>query len=172
MGLITSTPLNTHCTSAGSSIGTSFKMDLRQNNNKQQVRSLQAGITLCTAADRQGEIWHSSEDLMPCMINGALANWYGCECLLKKRYRVHRIGGRVEVLFSFWDLPPLTTVSFSWCQCNLLLVPDSVGRAPPLPLRGFGRSSSGSAGEGQRLEVHSVCGDGTLPPGGLQLQYH
>lgn len=52
----------------------------------------------------------------------------------------------------------------------LSLVPDSVGRAPPLPLRGSGRSSSGSAGANRGQEVRSVCGDDTLPHRSLRLQ--
>lgn len=53
---------------------------------------------------------------------------------------------------------------------NLSLVPGSVGRAHPLPLRGFGLSSSGSAGASRGQEVHSVCGDENHPPRGLQLR--
>lgn len=53
---------------------------------------------------------------------------------------------------------------------DLSLVPGSVGRAPPLPPRGFGRSSSGSAGGARGQEAGSVCGDGALPPRGLRLR--
>lgn len=46
---------------------------------------------------------------------------------------------------------------------DLSLVPGSVGRAHPLPLRGFGRSSSGSAGASHGWGVRSVCGDENRP---------
>lgn len=123
----------------------------------------------------------SKDELMPRMIDGTSANKYRyCRCVrisiclraFKKRHQVRQIGGRVERLFSFWTLPPLTTVSFSWCPCVLSLVPGSVGRAPPLPLRGSGRSSSGSADASRGQEVYSVCGDETRPPSGLRRRCH
>lgn len=43
-----------------------------------------------------------------------------------------------------------------WADLSLVL--GSVCRALPLPPRGSGRSSSGSAGAGQSQEVRSVCG--------------
>lgn len=58
--------------------------------------------------------------------------------------------------------------SGGWADLSLVL--GSVGRAPPLPPRGSGRSSSGSAGAGRSQEVRSVCGDKTPPPRGPQLQ--
>lgn len=53
---------------------------------------------------------------------------------------------------------------------DLSLVPGSVDRVPPLPLAGFGQSSSGSAGAHPDQEARSVCGDETPPPRGLQLR--
>lgn len=53
---------------------------------------------------------------------------------------------------------------------DLSLVPGSAGRAPPLPPKGFGRSSSGSADASRSHGVRSVCGDETPPRRGLQLQ--
>lgn len=56
--------------------------------------------------------------------------------------------------------------SGGWADLSLL--PGSVSRAPPLPPRGSGRSSSGSAGAGRGQEVCFVYGDETHPPGGLR----
>lgn len=53
---------------------------------------------------------------------------------------------------------------------DLSLVRGSAGHAPPLHLRGFGWSSSGSADASRGQEVYSVCDDKNLPPRGLRLR--
>lgn len=83
------------------------------------------------------------------------------------RHKSRQLAALIRTLFFKGEL---INQPWSGGWADLSLVPGSVSRAPPLPPRGFGRSSSGSAGAGRGQEVRSVCGDETHPPRGLLLR--